>query len=103
MSVYETGFLCLDNQKNVIPIECSSSLFKHDNPFVGIWFSGLPLQALKNEDESKKSNQSKPSSNPLLKHPLVWAACVRFIMNIKIKDRASPSSDMNTFLVANFC
>ena len=94
---FQTGFLTLDQNKRVLLLGAHDSAVSM-YPIVGLWVTGLP-QFKPSFDES--SSNSGMFESDMKNNPLVWAACLRFILCKKFKEVHSPSKDMNTFLVVN--
>ncbi|CDW90113.1 UNKNOWN [Stylonychia lemnae] len=85
----KAGFLQIDSETKVTPINFNDSdILK--NEMVGIWLSNLPVD-------------DKQTPLQRIKDPLVWSACLKFVMlSEKFNQVNSPSSDKNTFLVILF-
>jgi len=84
------GYLTLNQTRKIIPLletDPAVSLA----PMIGIWVSA--------EDFSSGQQQHLDEQNQVfLRHPIVWAACLRFLYNEKICDRAFVAQE--TFLLA---
>ena len=112
-SLYQTGYLALSESKfikvnlfklfylfllidwSVKPIlsqDCE--LDKHK--IWGLWFSDLPSARF-------SSDLMNNNEDLLIKHPLVWSALTKLLIQFELKKFYSSSSDLKTILVANFC
>lgn len=85
---FQYGLLTLDSGGRVLPLLVTDPLTSQ-YPIVGVWVTGVP------------GPSSSAKYSPLM-HPLVWAACVHFILSNDIRERISPSPETNTFLLLHF-
>ena len=79
------GYSTMNRTRKLVPLNESDTSLS-TVPIVGIWVS-FPCA----------SGEARKSCSELLHHPLVWAACLRFLTFENIKDRAYISH--NTFLL----
>lgn len=85
---FESGVLTMDQGSRIVPLENTDSLvLKY--PVLGIWVKGIP-----------QTNSANKTVN--LVHPLVWAACMKFILNKNFKEKISPCQQTCTFLFIDF-
>ena len=82
------GFLTMDQNSRVVPLDFEDRLVLQ-YPVVGIWVKGIP-----------QTNNSVKSIN--LIHPLVWAACIQYILYTGFKEKVSPNPSTCTFLFIDF-
>ena len=82
------GFLTMDQNSRVVPLDFEDKLVLQ-YPVVGIWVKGIP-----------HTNNSTKSVN--LIHPLVWAACIQYILYTGFKEKVSPNPSTCTFLFIDF-
>ena len=87
-SKFLNGFLTMDQNSRVVPLEFDDKMILK-YPIVGIWVKGIP-----------QTNSSTKTIN--LIHPLVWAACIQFIIYNGLKEKVSPSPQTCTFLFLDF-
>lgn len=82
------GFLTMDQNSRVVPLDFDD---KHvmDYPIVGIWVKGIP-----------QTNSLAKTVN--LIHPLVWAACLQYILFTGFKEKVSACPQNCTFLFVDF-
>ena len=64
-------------------------------PLVGVWIYNIPGLNLGGREEAQ-------SRENILKHPLVWAACTRFLLCDQFQAKYSPSIEQNSFLLICF-
>ena len=82
---FQTGYLTMDQKKRVLPVQVSDpAAFKY--PLIGVWAIAVPNE-----------NKAYPFT-----HPLVWAACVRYITSAYVHSRVSPDPDSVCFLFVYF-
>jgi hypothetical protein len=85
---FQRGYLTMDQSSRLVPLEPSDPMvLKY--PIIGIWVKAIP-----------QTNSSCRSVS--LVHPLVWAACIQFILNKDFREKASPSPSTCTFLLLDF-
>lgn len=85
---FKNGFLTMDQNSRVVPLDFEDKMVcKY--PIIGIWVKGVP-----------QTNASCKGVN--LVHPLVWAACVQFILFNGFKEKVSPCLQTCAFLFVDF-
>ena len=85
---FDRGYLTLDQSSRLVPLEPSDPMvLKY--PIIGIWVKGIP--------------QTNSASKTIqIVHPLVWAACMQFILNKDFREKASPCPSTCAFLLIDF-
>jgi hypothetical protein len=81
------GYLTMNQTRKIVPLletDTASAM----TPMVGVWLS------------VDDCDTGTDIATDFMKHPFVWGACVRFLKNKKVHDRAFV--DENTFLLVNF-
>jgi len=114
---FQSGFLTLDIEKRIVPLEASSP---HSNMYslIGIWVSGLPnmsepLSDSKHQksgdkhEKAKRVAEKEDQKAKILNNPKVMAALMRFLLSEEIKSRISPREKRGEipayrFLLINF-
>ena len=87
-----TGYLTLSQIRKVVFLEEEDMLIS-TVPIVGVWVH-FPNE-ISSADESNRGSLSISPS--LIRHPVIWGACVRFLYTERIKDRVF--ADGATFLM----
>jgi hypothetical protein len=85
---FNRGYLTMDQNSRIVPLDVSDQMVGR-YPIVGIWVKGIPM-----------TNSANVNIN--LVHPLVWSACLQFILNKEFKEKVSASPSSCCFLFIDF-
>lgn len=85
---YDRGYLTMDQASRIVPLEIGDSMVVK-YPIIGIWVKGIP-----------QTNSAVKAVN--LVHPLVWSACIQFILNKDFREKVSPNPNTCSFLFIDF-
>lgn len=98
---YDTGFLTLDEEHRLLPLMENEQLtLKY--PIVGVWVYNVPEINLNSNRDSHQNFNKSQSFEQIINHPLVWAACSRFIFCDQFQSKLSLSESQNSFLLVCF-
>lgn len=85
---FNRGYLTMDQQSRIVPLDVTDPMVAK-YPIVGIWVKGVPMT-------------NSANVNVSLVHPLVWSACIQFILNKEFKEKVTACSTTCSFLFIDF-
>lgn len=85
---FDRGYLTMDQSSRVVPLDIGDPMVVK-YPIIGIWVKGIP----------QTNSATKTVS---LVHPLVWSACLQFVLNKDFREKVSPNPNTCSFLFIDF-